>query len=246
MTPSPILKVLSTIRKNGVRSLLMGGQACVLYGGAEFSRDTDIMAVADADNLGRLQAAVDELQAVVIAVPPFEQRFLQAGHAVHFRCRLPEAQGIRLDVMSKLRGLPDFETLWGRRTTLETGDEAIDVLCLPDLVTAKKTQRDKDWPMIARLVEAHYARHGDTADDAVLAFWLLELRSLAILIEVARTAPQLCQRLAAGRPLLDHAAAGDETRLAVALRAEEDAEREADRRYWAPLRRELEQLRLDR
>jgi hypothetical protein len=100
--------------------------------------------------------------------------------------------------------------------------------------------------MITRLVEAHYARHGDTADDTVLAFWLQELRSPAILIEVARTAPQLCQRLAAGRPLLDHAAAGDETRLAVALRAEEDAEREADRRYWAPLRRELEQLRLDR
>ncbi|MFM8953330.1 MAG: hypothetical protein ACKOOF_09775 [Planctomycetaceae bacterium] len=40
-----------------MRSLLMGGQACVLYGGAEFSRDTDILAVADADNLTRLQAA---------------------------------------------------------------------------------------------------------------------------------------------------------------------------------------------
>jgi hypothetical protein len=27
-----------------VRALLMGGQACVLYGGAEFSRDTDLVA----------------------------------------------------------------------------------------------------------------------------------------------------------------------------------------------------------
>jgi len=53
-----------------VRSLLMGGQACVLYGGAEFSRDTDILVVADPANLARLQAAVDELQADVIAVPP--------------------------------------------------------------------------------------------------------------------------------------------------------------------------------
>ena len=57
MTPSPILKVLSTIQRNGVRSLLMGGQACILYGGAEFSRDTDILVVADAANLARLQAA---------------------------------------------------------------------------------------------------------------------------------------------------------------------------------------------
>ena len=224
----------------------MGGQACVLYGAAEFSRDTDILAVADAANLGRLQHAVNELQADVIAVPPFERRFLEAGHAVHFRCRIPEAQGIRLDVMSKLRGLPDFEELWSRRTTLETAGDAIDVLALPDLVTAKKTQRDKDWPMIARLVEAHYARNAQSPDDAILDFWLRELRSPRILIDVAGTASHACRRLEPSRHLLEHAAAGDEARLAAALRAEEDAEREADRRYWAPLKQELEQLRRSR
>ena len=50
-----------------MRSLLMGGQACVLYGGAELSRDTDNMVVADAANLARLQAAIEELRAEVIA-----------------------------------------------------------------------------------------------------------------------------------------------------------------------------------
>ena len=184
----------------------MGGQACVLYGAAEFSRDTDIVVVADADNLRRLQAAVNDLQAESIAVPPFEQRFLEAGHAVHFRCRVPEADGIRLDVMSKVRGLPDFDTLWSRRTTLETADETIDVLSLPDLVTAKKTQRDKDWPMIARLVEAHYAQHAQAPEDVMVDFWLRELRSPAILIEVAGSAPHVCQRLKPVRPLLEHAA----------------------------------------
>lgn len=33
------------------------------------------------------------------------------------------------------------------------------------------------------------------------------------------------------------------TRLVAALRSEEEAERAADRRYWAPLKLELEQLR---
>ena len=173
----------------------MGGQACVLYGGAKFSRATDIMVVADADNLTRLQAAVDELQAAVIAVPPFERAFLEAGHAVHFRCGVPEAAGIRLDVMAKLRGVADFETVWKRRTTLETPTDAIDVLSLADLVTAKKTQRDKDWPMITRLVEAHYARHADAPDDTIREFWLRELRTPAILIAVARSAPRVCTRL---------------------------------------------------
>ena len=224
----------------------MGGQACVLYGAAEFSRDTDIVAVADADNVRRLQAAVDELKAESIAVPPFERRFLEAGHAVHFRCRLPEADGIRLDVMSKVRALPDFDTLWNRRTTLETADETIDVLSLPDLVIAKKTQRDKDWPMITRLVEAHYAQHALAPEDVMIDFWLRELRSPAILIEVARSVPLVCQQLKPFRSLLEYAAAGSEASLTAALRAEEDAEREADRRYWAPLKRELEQLRRDR
>ena len=229
-----------------MRSLLMGGQACVLYGAAEFSRDTDIVTVTDEDNLHRLQAAVEELRAEPIAVPPFERRFLETGHAVHFRCHLPGAEGIRLDVMAKVRGLPDFATLWERRTTLETGNETIEVLSLPDLVVAKKTQRDKDWPMITRLVEAHYAQHADSSEEAIIEFWLRELRSPVILIDVARLSPQVCQRLLQQRPLLEHAAGGNEVSLRAALRAEEDAEREIDRCYWAPLKRELEQLRRDR
>ncbi|MCY2988105.1 MAG: hypothetical protein NTY19_09620, partial [Planctomycetota bacterium] len=47
MTPNPILKVLSSMKKNGVRCLLMGGQACVIYGAAEFSRDTDLVVLAE-------------------------------------------------------------------------------------------------------------------------------------------------------------------------------------------------------
>jgi len=87
LTPSPIHRVLSSMRKNGVKSLLMGGQACVLYGAAEFSRDIDLAISADPANLERLQSAVDELEAIVIAVPPFQRQYLEAGQAVHFRCQ---------------------------------------------------------------------------------------------------------------------------------------------------------------
>jgi hypothetical protein len=38
-----------------VRALLMGGQACVFYGAAEFSRDTDFAILAEAANLARLR-----------------------------------------------------------------------------------------------------------------------------------------------------------------------------------------------
>ena len=46
----------------------MGGQACVFYGAAEFSRDTDFAILADAANLARLRKALAELQAELIAV----------------------------------------------------------------------------------------------------------------------------------------------------------------------------------
>ncbi|MDW8308976.1 MAG: hypothetical protein RMK20_06350 [Verrucomicrobiales bacterium] len=127
------------MRAHRVRALLMGDRACVFYGAAEFSRDADFAILADAENLARLRAALRELQAEVIAIPPFELRYLRRGHAVHFRCAHPEASGLRVDVMSKLRGVPPFEKLWARRTTVELPDgERWDLLSLPDLVQAKK------------------------------------------------------------------------------------------------------------
>ena len=51
-----------------VRALLMGGQACVFYGGAEFSRDADFAILADTANLLRLRRALADLRAEVIAV----------------------------------------------------------------------------------------------------------------------------------------------------------------------------------
>ena len=67
---SPIPKVLSTMGSHGVEALLMGGQACVLYGAAEFSQDANFAVLASRENFDRLRHALDALQARVIAVPP--------------------------------------------------------------------------------------------------------------------------------------------------------------------------------
>jgi hypothetical protein len=232
------------MRAHRVRALLMGGQACVFYGAAEFSRDTDFAILADAANLGRLREALAELQATVIAVPPFELKHLRRGHAIHFRCQHPDARRLRVDVMSKMRGVDAFPALWKRRTTIELPDGTIsELLSLPDLVQAKKTQRDKDWPMIRRLVEAHYFQNSAHATAAQIAFWLRELRTPELLIEVARNHAAACRRLARLRPLLAEAARSNTAAVEQALLAEETAERERDRQYWLPLRVELEKLR---
>jgi hypothetical protein len=113
-------------------------------------------------------------------------------------------------------------------------------------VQAKKTQRDKDWPMIRRLVEANFFENRGKAGAARIRFWLQELRTPQLLIGVAQNNSRLTRQLSAKRPLLRIALAGEVEKLGAALADEESAEREKDRLYWLPLRKELEQLRHSR
>ncbi len=216
---SPILKALSSIRKSGARTLLMGGQACVFYGAAEFSRDLDLLILADPENLGHLRTALADLEAESIAVPPFDP-----GH----------------------RGGPDFETLWGRRTTIEVAGEPVDLLALEDLVDAKKTQRDNDWPMITRLLERSYFARNTRTPQALIEFWFRELRTSELLIELATTYPEIARQLESVRPAITGAVEREIEKVAQAIEEEEGEARRKDREYWRPLKLELEQLRRER
>jgi hypothetical protein len=218
----------------------------VFYGAAEFSRDTDFVILAQRTNLARLKAALADLEAEPIAVPPLAVKYLEMGLAAHFRCHATEAANLRVDVMSRLRGVDPFEKLWDRRNTIEVQGVVIDLLALSDLVKAKKTQRDKDWPMLARLMEADYTAHRADAGEERLEFWFRELRTAELLESLATTYPELAARLATERTLLNFALRGDQSSLRQALRAEEEAEREADRQYWVPLKKELERMRRER
>ncbi len=246
MSQSPIPRVLSTMRIHDVAALLMGGQACVLYGAAEFSRDADFAILASPDNLGRLREAMRALRAEVIAVPPFEAAYLARGHAVHFRCGDAETRGFRVDVMAMLRGVDPFPDLWARRTTWELPEGLqVETLSLPDLVASKKTQRDKDWPMVRRLIEASYAQGFDAPTPERVRFWLRELRTPELLTEAVHRFPDEARQAAEQRQAVEAALAGDAERVAVCMDQEEVEERALDRAYWTPLKTELERLRHD-
>ncbi len=233
------------MREHAVQHLLMGGQACILYGAAEFSRDADLAIVASPDNLIRLRAALTDLDAEVVAVPPFEARYLDRGHAIHFRCG---TSGLRVDVMSNMRGVDPFPELWERRATLAIPHLSdlpleIDVMALPDLVASKKTQRDKDWPMIRRLLEANYFEFREQPTPARVDFWLRELRTAELLAECVGLFPQDAARIESERLVLAAARTRDLRALERELAGEQEAERERDRVYWQPLRAELGRLR---
>jgi hypothetical protein len=225
----------------------MGGQACVLYGGSEFSRDTDIALLPEQKNLNNLEVALAELKAELIAVPQLSLEYLLKGHAVHFRCKHPDALNMRIDIMSVLHNASPFETLWERRTSMELSDGLIvDVISLSDLVAIKKTQRDKDWSHIRRLIEAHYfENHGKSTPEHV-RFWLMEARTPQILRQHAIENPKLISELQKQRELLRLLPGCSEDELSAALIDEEKKTREADRAYWRPLLEELEKIRHDK
>ena len=196
----------------------MGGQACVLYGAAEFSRDLDLCVLAEPENLENLVRAMATLEARSIAVPELDRAHLDRGHAVHFRCGREDVAGLRVDIMSRMRGVDGFEELWRRRTTVHDEGGEIDVLSLPDLVNAKKTQRDKDWPMIRRLLEQE--------------------------LELCAGHPVAAAQQS--RPAVDAARRGELELTRSLLSKEEQAESDDDTLYWSSLRRELEWMRRSR
>jgi hypothetical protein len=220
----------------------MGGQACILYGAAEFSRDLDVAVAVDPGNLDRSRHALGELEAEPVDVPELSADALRRGHACHFRCHAKGLAGFRVDVMSVMRGTDPFDVLWRRRMKLAlSGVGTVAVLSLADLVAAKKTQRDKDWPMIRRLVEADVARAKGRARGDRVRFWLRECRTPSLLADLGRTYARFARTLR--RPALRYALSGKFEQAERELRREEDRERERDRKYWAPLRAELERLR---
>ena len=246
MIPTPILTVLSTFRKNGVQTLLMGGQACVFYGAAQVSKDVDLALLPEPANIERLRVALKELAAECIAVPPFDPELFERGHAIHFRCHAPGLEGLRVDLMSKLRLLAGFSELWERRTTFvdEAGNE-FNLLSVPDLVRSKKTARNKDWPVLELLVNIHIHENRAAPRADWIRFWLTECRTPVQLVELVRRFTEEGRALVAVRPLLAHALTGDLATLVPVLDAEMRGEQAVDRAYWEPVRRELEAMRLE-
>ena len=244
MIPTPIRRVLSTFQRNGVQALLMGGQACVFYGAAQVSKDVDLILLAERENFERMKAALDALGARRIAVPRFDLELLARGHAVHFRCSAPGVEELRVDILTRLRGLPEFAVLWDRRTTFVDHDGTeFHLLSVPDLVQAKKTQRSKDWPMIELLVAIHNRENEADPRPDWVSFWLREARTAELLGRLARRFPLETESLRRDRPLLAYAVRGDLDALRAALDAEVRVEQAQDRAYWEPLRREMETFR---
>ena len=244
MTPNPILKVLSILNKYEVQYLLIGGQACIIYGAAEFSRDSDFVIFSSPDNLARMRKALKAMKAGSIYVPPLDEKYLERGHACHFRCGAIDVKGLRIDVIAKMRGCDEFDILWKRRKKLSLKKGVIlNIISLQDLVRSKKTQRDKDWLMLKRLVDNDIILKEYKASPGRIKWWFSECRNADILVELTKRYGTIAKESVKNRPLISSAIRSDKRVLLIKLNREEAEERKKDIAYWLPLRKELETLR---
>ncbi|MCG2726136.1 MAG: hypothetical protein L6420_07780 [Elusimicrobia bacterium] len=247
MISTPIFKVISVLKEKRVKSLLIGGQACIIYGGSEFSRDSDFVILSEDKNLEKIKEALCILKAEAVYFPKFEKDYLERGHACHFRCKAKIVKDFRVDIMSKLRNCDDFPKLWKRKKIIRIkGVGNINIISLEDLVKSKKTQRDKDWLMITRLVESDIIKCNFKENQAKILWWMNESRVTKTLIHLCELYPKCARKAVLKRKLLNFAIKKNEAGIISGLKKEEMVERKKDIKYWMPLKKELESLRLNR
>ena len=146
-----------------------------------------------------------------------------------------------------MKGTDNFQELWKRRKEIQIPVIGkIPVIDLPDLIKSKKTQRDKDWLMIKRLIESDIYRSSDNPSREKIKFWLNECKTPELLISFSSKYKDITLQLIKNRPLLKYAIEANIEKVKELLIKEEKKERELDKQYWDPLKAELETWRLKR
>jgi hypothetical protein len=131
--------------------LLIGGQATVIYGAADFTQDVDIWVRPDVHNFQKLLQSLASCRARVHKLtPPLTLYWARRGHGFHF---LVPARGSRvpLDVLARPPRVGSFGAARKRARMEDTDWGHLPVVAEEDLVLLKRTNRPQDYAVISRL-----------------------------------------------------------------------------------------------
>ncbi|NUN47423.1 MAG: hypothetical protein HUU15_01170 [Candidatus Brocadiae bacterium] len=237
--------------RSGVRFLLIGGQATVVYGAAQFTQDFDLWVEPSPANRDALiRALARSVARVHKLTPPLTVQNLRRGHGFHFL--IPD-QGIvvPLDVMGRPPRVGAWPAAARRARVTNTPWGRIPVVSPVDLVNLKRTNRPGDYAVAARLARL-VVRETPRPSPALLVWAAentLDVEELASLIQQHRAAFEAAAKKLppAARLLLRARSSTDRSYL----RAEAEIHRSlaralrTGREYWTPILAELRALRSD-
>ncbi|MDX2225997.1 MAG: hypothetical protein SFY92_02690 [Verrucomicrobiae bacterium] len=204
------------LREQGVRALLTSGMACVEYGIQETTKDTDwIIHPDDFEKLVSLLCRQEKglsganwrISYRGIFGAPLDREYHLGGWTSHLIIQdVPSSEEQRLDFF----GQPP--RLTAEKAFAVSGDELADELVVAQM---KKTDRDKDWPMVEALCDLVGSRKNAEAllharsPDLLKALWttasedqrktLMKRRPLLVEMDTPRFGLRKC--LAAERTL---------------------------------------------
>jgi len=156
---------LEALARHEVRYVLVGGLAGVAHGWPGSTGDADIVPAADTANLGRLGAALHELDAVVWSDPDREDLFPSGkppeaddfgysaeGLRRHRVWHLTSRAGL-VDVVFEIAGVGGYEALIvGARSEDLAGVGAVPIASLDDVIASKRAaDRPKDRRVLPEL-----------------------------------------------------------------------------------------------
>ncbi|MGH9321415.1 MAG: hypothetical protein ACRD21_14065 [Vicinamibacteria bacterium] len=238
------------LENEGVRYLLISGQACVLYGASQFTEDIDLWVQPTASNLSSFLRALSHVRAVVYKLtPPITLKYLRRGHGFHFRI----GTDVYLDMMGVPPRVEGFLPAFARSRRFETDWGTLRVSAPEDLVLLKRTNRPGDYEAISNLVRGRLA--DDKESVSILKWALRNTFDIADLVEFALRGGGKLKRWPA-RPavqaLLPVAAAASRLperriqRAAKLLAIEMGDVQDKGRRYWRPIISDLGRLQKKR
>jgi hypothetical protein len=133
--PDDFRDFLSSLNKNNVEYLLLGGWAVGIYGAPRATADMDVFVAVDDDNLEKLLKALYEFGAPTVPMEHFKDigRVFRMG-------RSP----IRIEILNQASGI-DFQSCYKRRKTVNVDGIIISLISEADLLKNKAASgREKD------------------------------------------------------------------------------------------------------
>ncbi len=205
MATNIYIKLTKLFNADKLRAILSSGQAVVLHRLAMMSKDGDWVLRADQESLTYVLGVLSEFGATYRFGAPLDLRWLSHGWSAHLEF-INEGMRVRTDFVVTP---PRITTAGLERMWHEQEGAEIPFVGLRDLADLKKTNREKDYPVIGEL-----ARRMTLPRDT-----FMYSRSARDLIALATKHPELLTPCTAERPALKEIAHG-EARLAAALDAE--------------------------
>jgi hypothetical protein len=147
---------LRTLKRHGVRFLLVGAHALAAHGRPRFTQDLDLLVEPSAANARRVADAIAEFG---FAETARDWRWFTKPYRITMIGRVP----LRIDVLTSISGV-SFRAAWKSRVVIKTAVGEVAVLGLAQLRANKRASgRPKDLLDLALLDELVATRHASHA-----------------------------------------------------------------------------------